>query len=109
MRRIHSTYLGRTTIPRELTDFEMREFFTLSTADKRAIRDAIRTRLRLPVALQVGFLRMTGTTLDAFDYVPRESPRMPMCSINGGSCTTSLCYWRRVNPAPPLRGRCGNP
>ena len=72
MRRIHSTYLGRTTIPRDLTDFEMREFFTLSAADRRAIRGAIRSRLRLPVALQVGFLRMTGTTLDAFDYVPRE-------------------------------------
>ena len=72
MRRIHSTYLGRTTVPRELTDFEMREFFTLTAADKRALRVAVRTRLRLAVALQLGFLRMTGTTLDAFDYVPRD-------------------------------------
>ena len=72
MRRIHSTYLGRATIPRDLTDLEMREFFTLTAADRRALRRAIRTRLRLAVALQVGFLRMTGTTLDAFDYVPRR-------------------------------------
>ncbi len=72
MRRIHSTYLGRTTVPRELTDFEMREFFTLTAADKRALRVAVRTRLRLGVALQLGFLRMTGTTLVALDYVPRD-------------------------------------
>ena len=72
MRRIHSTYLGRTTVPRDLTDFETREFFRLTAADKRALRVAVRMRLRLAVALQVGFLRMTGTTLDAFDYVPRD-------------------------------------
>jgi hypothetical protein len=27
-------------------------------------------RLRLGAALQVGSVRMTGTTLDSFDYVP---------------------------------------
>jgi TnpA family transposase len=72
MGRILSTYLGRTSVPRELTEFEMREYFTLSAADKRALPTAVRTRLRLAVALQLGFLRMTGTTLDAFDYVPRD-------------------------------------
>ena len=71
MRRIHSAYLGRTSIPRDLTDFELREFFTLSAADRRAIRVAVRKRLRLAMALQLGFLRMTGATLDALDYIPR--------------------------------------
>jgi len=72
MRRIHSAYLGRTSIPRDLTDFELREFFTLSAADRRAIRVAVRKRLRLAMALQLGFLRMTGATLNALDYIPRE-------------------------------------
>lgn len=41
----------------------------MSSADKRAIRIDSPTKTRLPLALQLGFLRMTGTTLDACDYV----------------------------------------
>jgi hypothetical protein len=72
MRHIQASYLGRNSFPRQLSDFEIREFFTLRPADKRAIEGTIRSRLRLPVALQLAFLQMTGTTLDAFDYIPRQ-------------------------------------
>jgi hypothetical protein len=72
MRQILTALPGRKSSPRQLSDFEIREFFTLKATDRRAIRVGIRGRLRLPVALQVGFLHMTGTTLDAFDYIPRE-------------------------------------
>jgi TnpA family transposase len=72
MRQILTALLGSKSFPRQLSDFEIREFFTLKATERRAIRMGIRGRLRLPVALQVGFLHMTGTTLDAFDYIPRE-------------------------------------
>jgi len=71
LRRIHFTYLGRKVFPKGMSEFELREFFTLSSADKRAIRIDSATKTRLPLALQLGFLRMTGTTLDAYDYIPR--------------------------------------
>ena len=71
IRRIHSGYLGQKEFPKDMREFEIREFFTLSSADKRAIRIDSPTKTRLPLALQLGFLRMTGTTLDACDYVPR--------------------------------------
>lgn len=71
LRRIHSTYLGRKVFPKDMSEFELREFFTLSAADKRTIRIDSATKTRLALALQLGFLRMTGTTLDAYDYVPR--------------------------------------
>jgi hypothetical protein len=38
IRRIHSKYLGEKTFPKNITEFEIREFFTLSVEDLRAIR-----------------------------------------------------------------------
>jgi TnpA family transposase len=72
VRRIHSAYLGQKVLfPDDMSDFEVHEFFALSSADKRAIRVDSPRKMRLALALQLGFLRMTGTTLDAYDYVPR--------------------------------------
>ena len=71
IRRIHSKYLGEKIFPKEITEFEIREFFTLSAADMRAIRVDSNKKSRLALGLQIGFLRMTGTTLDTYDYVPR--------------------------------------
>lgn len=72
IRRIHSTYLGQKVFPKKMSEFEIREFFTLNVVDKRAIRVDSPSKTRLALALQVGFVRMTGTTLDAYDYVPRS-------------------------------------
>ena len=38
IRRIHSKYLGDKAFPKGITEFEIREFFTLSDVDLRAIR-----------------------------------------------------------------------
>ena len=38
IRRIHSKYLGDKVFPKDITEFEIHEFFTLSAADLRAIR-----------------------------------------------------------------------
>jgi len=53
-----------------MSAFEVRHFFSFSVADRRELRVRYPRRLRLGAALQVGFVRMTGTTLDSFDYVP---------------------------------------
>jgi TnpA family transposase len=66
------TYLGWRRFPRELTSFEARRFFSFSAKDRRELRVRYTRRLRLAAALQLGFVRLTGTTLDAFDYVPRS-------------------------------------
>jgi len=71
IRRIHSKYLGEKTFPKEITEFEIREFFTLSAEDLRTIRVDSNKKSRLALALQVGFLRMTGAALDTYDYMPR--------------------------------------
>ncbi|MBP0595261.1 DUF4158 domain-containing protein [Paraburkholderia sp. LEh10] len=58
-------YLGIRQIPRELTDFDLDTFFTFS-AKERALIEARRGELyRLAIALHLGFIRMSGGTLDA--------------------------------------------
>jgi TnpA family transposase len=54
-----------------MSTFEVRHFSTLSSDDRHVLRRRFHSRSRLGAALQLGFVRMTGTTLDAFDYVPR--------------------------------------
>lgn len=64
-------YLGMRQIPRELSEFELATFFTYSPKE-RALIDARRSPwYRLVVAVHIGFIRMTGRTLDACKQVPR--------------------------------------
>ena len=65
------TYLGWRRFPRDLSPFEVRRFFSFKAADHRELRVRFPVRLRLGAALQLGFVRLTATTLDALDYVPR--------------------------------------
>lgn len=65
-------YLGLRTIPKELNQFELNAFFTYSAKERRVIlskRDALH---RLGLALQIGFIRMTGSVLAAVKVVPAE-------------------------------------
>jgi TnpA family transposase len=65
------TYLGIRQIPRELTEFDLATFFTFS-AKERALIEARRGELyRLAVALHIGFIRMSGRTLDAYKQIPK--------------------------------------
>lgn len=63
----HATYLGRRRIPRDLTAFELEAFFSFMAAERRAIEDRRGPALRLGLALQVGFLRMSGRLLGVGD------------------------------------------
>ena len=64
-------YLGMRQMPRELSEFELATFFSYSPKE-RALIEARRSHLyRLAVAVHIGFIRMTGRTLDASRHVPR--------------------------------------
>src|SRR5271168_3602786 len=66
-----STYLGLGALPRDLSGFEIEAFFTYSEPERRLIDDERRTpALKLALALQIGFLRMTGRLLEALRMVP---------------------------------------
>ena len=63
-------FLGLQTFPAELTAFEIRYFFSFTTTERAAILSRYGDSHRLAAALQIGFLKMTGCPLDAFDTLP---------------------------------------
>jgi hypothetical protein len=64
-------FLGIGELPPELSIFEI-EFFQFSPADIAAIRKEFRPKYRIAVAVQLGFMRLTGARLNAFNVVPRK-------------------------------------
>lgn len=70
MRRWGWAYLGRCRFPKDVSDFELLRAFTFSDRERRDIRRVFRVRYRLAAALQLGFLRLTGTALASVAYVP---------------------------------------
>ncbi len=63
-------FLGRRRLPRDLSAFELEAFFTFVGAERRAIEERRHPALKLGLALQMGFLRMTGRPLEAVGAVP---------------------------------------
>jgi hypothetical protein len=63
-------FFGLKQIPRELTAFEIEAFFTFTAAERQVIEQRRRPALKLGLALQIGFLRMSGRVLDAVRVVP---------------------------------------
>jgi TnpA family transposase len=72
MQRWAAHYLGQTALPFALSDLEIRFFFTLSEPDRSALRARFQQRHWLGVALHLGYLRLTGCSLDAFKVVPHR-------------------------------------
>jgi hypothetical protein len=66
----HATFLGRRHLPREISAFEVEVFFQFSAEEARIIDERRRPELKLGLALQIGFLRMSGRLLDAVRIVP---------------------------------------
>ena len=63
-------FLGRRHLPCEVTAFEIEVFFQFSAEEARIIEERRRPGLKLGLALQIGFLRMSGSLLDAVRMVP---------------------------------------
>jgi hypothetical protein len=64
-------FLGIGELPPELSIFEI-DFFQFSAPDIAAIRKEFRPKYRIAVALQLGFMRLTGSRLNAINIVPRK-------------------------------------
>jgi hypothetical protein len=63
-------FLGLQAFPTELTAFEIGYFFTFTAAVRAAIFSRYGDHHRLAAAIQIGFIKMTGRPLDAFDTLP---------------------------------------
>ena len=72
MQRWHQAFLGLKQIPATISTFEIDHFFTLKPAEMEAVRSRRRPLNRLGIALLIGFLRMTGRTLNSFHIIPKS-------------------------------------
>ena len=70
MERWHTSWLGLRQFPTELSAFDLDQFFTLDATDQQIVASRRRSLHRLGIALQIGFIRMTGCTLDVVQIVP---------------------------------------
>lgn len=63
-------YLGWERFPDALTEPEIAHFFSPSEDERRTVDRRRRPLNRLGVALQIGFLRLTGTSLNSVEMIP---------------------------------------
>jgi TnpA family transposase len=70
MQRWREQYLGMSQFPQAIAAAEVDQFFTLSRGELKAVSTRRRPLNRLGVGLQIGFLRMTGRTLNSFQIIP---------------------------------------
>ena len=61
--------LGFDHFPSSLTDFEVQYFFSFNDEELRQIKSR-RPHLRVGAAIQLGFIKMTGSTLNARERIP---------------------------------------
>ena len=62
--------LGSSRFPRELSEFEIGQFFLLSPAEQSAVKTRRGELNRLGAAIHLGFIKMTGCTLSNVDHIP---------------------------------------
>ena len=70
MQSWHTTYLGLKDLPRELSSFELQAFFTFSQSEREVIDTRYGATHKLGLALHIGFLRLSGRSLDSVRIVP---------------------------------------
>lgn len=70
MNRWDHRYLGEEQFPTTLSAFEIAHFFTLSEDELALVRERRGRLNRLAFGLQIGFLKMTGGTLNSVEIIP---------------------------------------
>jgi TnpA family transposase len=69
-RRWEHRYLGEERFPATLSALEIEHFFTLDVHELARVRERRGPLNRLALALQIGFLKMTGNTLNSVELIP---------------------------------------
>ncbi len=66
MRQWHIHLLGIRDFRGALSTFEVQHFFSLTDRELAAVKSRRGARQRLAIAIQIGFIKMSGRTLDGF-------------------------------------------
>jgi hypothetical protein len=90
-------------LPRDLSEFEIEAFFTFSEAERRVIEERRSPILKLALALQIGFLRMSGRLLEA-GVDTRFQQKVALSMLRRNSADLRCRSWVLVC----LSSRCGS-
>jgi hypothetical protein len=101
----HTACLGLKRLPSELTAFEIEALFNFSPAERRVIEERRGPELMLGLALQIGFLRMSGRLLEAVRVVP---PALWRYLGQQSSSTSPPRIWRRCARCTGAGVRCSS-
>jgi len=108
----HATFLGLRHLPREVTAFEVEVFFQFSAEEARIIEERRRPELKLGLALQIGFLRMSGRLLDAATRLARSRGSIPQPGTSAtrrstrGGCSMRSIVIVATEPVPNRAACC---
>ena len=72
LRRWEHRYLGEERFPEALSALEIEHFFTFDEQELARVRERRGSLNRMALALQVGFLKMTGNTLNSVERIPAD-------------------------------------
>ena len=72
VRRWQLHRLGFRQFPADISSFEIQFFFSFDAETRRALKSRRRESGQLACGLHLGFLRMTGRTLDTFHRIPKS-------------------------------------
>lgn len=92
-------FLGASGFAADVTQFELRHFFSFNASELKAIRSRRNHEHRLGSALHIGFLKMTGRALDGNEAIPPRLLRhlRESLSIRGPDLTSlNVLYARRT-------------
>ncbi|MFP3756305.1 DUF4158 domain-containing protein [Cupriavidus sp. SIMBA_020] len=69
---MESRYVGKSSLPTRLSEFDVEHYFALTDSDLAAIIHKFRPEGRAGAAIQLVFLRASGHTLDQLNTLPRQ-------------------------------------
>ena len=95
-----ATFVGLRRLLREISAFKIGVFLRFSAAEHWIIEDRRRSVLKLGLALQIGFLRMSGRLLEATRIVP-----LLLLKYLGAQFGSRHRTWRRLERCSTERQR----
>lgn len=104
MQQVHRwqfQYIGSTTLPKTLSTVELSAFFTYSEEERAEIAKRRKDVLRIAAAIQLGFLKMTGSTLDDLNAIPLRLLRHVATEI--GATPVGIASLRTIYERPKTR------
>ena len=94
-------YLGTMIFPKTLSAVELRAFFTYSDEEIAALRTRYRPALRVGAAVQLGFLKMTGSLLQNTQIIPAKLLRHVSAQLDVPALT--IASLRAIYKRPQTR------